>query len=361
MKIQRYLVAAILVLPAACSGASSQALGPNWGPTTNSNVGQERPAVSGNVSRKARVNPNACTDPTVFVSSDSSSISPTVNGYSCTTEVSSLGGSATGIHNSAPIAVDELTQKLYVVAGLYEQKINIFAASATGNVSPGSTLTSATAGLNVRAITIDQDGYIWVDNDVSTFMGNLMRFAPNAHGSSTPLQTIIPGPNNSLFTGAFIGGLATDSSGNIYTANTTESEKPQIIEFAATASGDATPIRTIAGSNTGIGAYDGIAVDSNGRILDADESTNTVRVFAANASGNATPIQILHGSATNLNDPTSIQAGPIDNFYVANVTTVTKYLASATGNSGPVETINNGSGTYGLALCSCSETGPKRR
>ncbi len=100
-------------------------------------------------------------------------------------------------------------------------------------------------------------------------------------------------------------GIALDGAGKIYVANP---GNLSITVYAAGASGDATPIATIRGSNTGLtgGPY-GIALDGAGNIYVANPlNSNNVLVFAAGASGNVTPIVTIAGGNTGLNFPVLI-------------------------------------------------------
>ena len=77
-----------------------------------------------------------------------------------------------------------------------------------------------------------------------------------------------------------------------------------ITVYAAGASGNATPVATIAGGNTGLNTPTGIALDGAGNIYVANElgfSSNSITVYAAGASGNATPTATISGSNTGLN------------------------------------------------------------
>src|SRR5260370_5835745 len=59
--------------------------------------------------------------------------------------------------------------------------------------------------------------------------------------------------------------------------------------YAAGATGNATPIATIAGSNTGLTRPHGIAVDAPGRLYVANiANPNTITSYAEGADGNAT-------------------------------------------------------------------------
>ena len=97
------------------------------------------------------------------------------------------------------------------------------------------------------------------------------------------------------------GTVALDASNNVYVVSNTGT----ISEFAAGATGNVAPIRTIAGSNTGLNGG-GIAVavsKASGEIFVLNNGTNAVLGFAATASGNVAPIQTLAGSATQFSNP----------------------------------------------------------
>jgi hypothetical protein len=77
---------------------------------------------------------------------------------------------------------------------------------------------------------------------------------------------------------------------------------------AAEATGNVAPIRTIAGSNTGLsggnGFSFGLAVSKrSGEIFVSNPGSDAILGFAATASGTVAPIQTIAGSATGLGDP----------------------------------------------------------
>src|ERR1700690_934377 len=53
-----------------------------------------------------------------------------------------------------------------------------------------------------------------------------------------------------------------------------------VLVFDITANGDAAPVRTIAGANTGLGLPIGIAVDHRNNIFVADRTQSVVAIFA---------------------------------------------------------------------------------
>jgi hypothetical protein len=104
------------------------------------------------------------------------------------------------------------------------------------------------------------------------------------------------------------GTVAVDASLNVYVF---DSKTATISEFAAGATGNVAPIRNISGSNTGLsggnGFSFGMAVSkTSGEIFVSNPGSNAILGFAATASGNATPIQTIAGGATKLSDPLAI-------------------------------------------------------
>jgi hypothetical protein len=104
------------------------------------------------------------------------------------------------------------------------------------------------------------------------------------------------------------GTVAIDASRNVYVFDNTTAT---ISEFAAGATGNVAPIRTIVGSNTGLTIGDGfncaLAVSKHtGNIFVSNPTSNAVLVFAATARGNVAPIQTIARSATQISNPLGI-------------------------------------------------------
>jgi hypothetical protein len=97
-----------------------------------------------------------------------------------------------------------------------------------------------------------------------------------------------------------VGGIAVDSTGNVYVSSTSGSGG-SIVVFAPTATGDIAPIRTIQGALTQLGALGGIQVDAVGNIFvvstDIHGENPTVLKFSATASGNVAPTLSITSSA----------------------------------------------------------------
>jgi streptogramin lyase len=139
-------------------------------------------------------------------------------------------------------------------------------------------------------------------------------------------------------------GLALDASGRIWVVN---QNAPNVEAFAPGSSGNVAPVVTIAGANTGMtlspNARPGyLALDSAGNIYVSIFAVNTISVFAANASGNVAPIRSIVGASTTLTEPLGVLVGPTGILYVANFqgASITVYAPGATGNAAPTATIS---------------------
>ena len=130
----------------------------------------------------------------------------------------------------------------------------------------------------------------------------------------------------------------------IYVAN---SGNNSITEYAATASGNVSPTRTISGSNTGLRAPDGLAVGSSGTIYVASSGSNSITEYAVTASGNVSPTRTISGSNTGLRAPDGLAVGSSGTIYVANFggASITEYASGVSGNVAPVRTISGANTT----------------
>lgn len=216
--------------------------------------------------------------------------------------------------------------------------IRRFGRGATGNISPNLTLnTSSRMGYNIGGIALDSSAELWVARWVPLGAPSLIdEYAAGAHGAATPIATIT-GSNTKL---AFPEDLAFDSSDNLYVSNSDAS----ILVFAAGSSGNVAPTRTISGSNTqlGSGPYGtplGITVDTStyygGRIIVAQSNGNVI-VFAAGAHGNATPSAVI----TRVSNPVDVATDSLGNIWVAGASNrIFEFAPGANGYATPLTTI----------------------
>jgi hypothetical protein len=175
-------------------------------------------------------------------------------------------------------------------------------------VQSGTTTTPTV--LSAKLIYLAQD----TPNGTSQ-PAQILLYPTGAPPSPTPLNIItLPGITT-------IGPIAADSSGNLYVATTTD-----VREYAAGATGAATPIRLIPDNATTTIApatglsinVVGLAVDSTGSIY-VSESQGGVAIFSSAANGSVAPTRYIpSGSLTTLIQPSSIGVDGFGNLYVSN-------------------------------------------
>jgi hypothetical protein len=183
------------------------------------------------------------------------------------------------------------TGQLFVSASLPKggRAIDVFAPGASNGAKPKRTISDE------GGLAIDGNNLLYVANSTTATIDVF----PSGSGT---MEAQIGGSNTGLVAPRTV---AVDASLNVYVF---DAKTATISEFAAGATGNVAPIRTISGSNTGLSGGNGfgfgIAVSkTSGKIFVSNASSNAILVFAANASGNAAPIQTIAGSATKLSVP----------------------------------------------------------
>ncbi|MDR7521063.1 MAG: hypothetical protein QN168_01225 [Armatimonadota bacterium] len=100
--------------------------------------------------------------------------------------------------------------------------------------------------------------------------------------------------------------LQVPSATMLYVANSLPST---ITVYDAMASGNAPPVRTIGGANTGLSTPRDVEQDTAGNIYVTNLATNTVTVFAPGANGNVAPIRTIGGPSTSISGPAALFLG----------------------------------------------------
>jgi hypothetical protein len=148
-------------------------------------------------------------------------------------------------------------------------------------------------------------------------------------------------------------GLAVSQSGGLWVANP---DNNSVAEYANGATGEAPPIRTISGGDTGLNEPDGLAVDQDGNVWVANYRANSVTEYAVDAKDNAQPMIKIQDTDTKLSSPMGVAVDQAGNVWVANSgtnghSTVTEYAKGATGDAPPAATITAGvAGAFGVAV-----------
>jgi hypothetical protein len=323
----KYLVAPVtaIALLTSCAGGSST-------PTTPNALQQNQ----------SHARPNASC-PCLYVANNTGTVSVYAAGASGTAPpIQKISGSKTGLNQPYGIAVDA-SGNMYVAnyaGGSGSGSVTVYAAGATGNVKPTTTITGSNTGL-VTPVGVALDpvnGDIYVANDYggASGSGSVTSYAPGSNGNVSPTSTIT-GTNTGLLTPF---GLALDASGNIYVPNP---EAASITIYAAGATGNVAPMKTITGASTGLNLPYQVALDSSTNIYVANTNGNSLTVYAAGANGNVAPIRTIEGSATKLGMPEGIalDGSFSNNIYASNHSglSVTAYAAGTKSNVRPILTI----------------------
>ena len=162
-----------------------------------------------------------------------------------------------------------------------------FAATSTGSVSPTGMIT-APANTSLQALANDSAGNLYVTYEGPTVPGGLVEYAAGATGTATPLRSL---PASAMTGVTAVDGIATTTSGGIVVGE----DFGAVQTFSATATGDVAPTYRITGaSETGGGlstliVADAVAVDSSGTIFVANQGASglmPIAVFAPTATGN---------------------------------------------------------------------------
>jgi len=213
--------------------------------------------------------------------------------------IRTLAGPSTGLAVPQGVALDS-AGSLYVLntGGIPANRtITVYPPGADGDTPPLRTLTGIQVGSgNLNAIAVDRFDNLYLAEDVPAIISV---FAPGANGAVTPIRTISGGS-----TGLDVASKMTfDPLNNLYVANGLS-----ILIFAPAAAGDVAPMRTISGPSTGLSDCFDLAVDASGQVyagnFPPDFSAGSITVYAAGATGDAPPIRTITGVDTGLGVPT---------------------------------------------------------
>ncbi len=231
--------------------------------------------------------------------------------------------------------------------------IDVFAPGSSGNVAPERVIEGADTGINGPGdVKVDANGDVWVSNFAEgDGVGNsITEYAPGASGDATPICTIA-GSDTGLYAN---DDMSLEPDGTLVVGNIEDasSDGGNVLVFAPGSCGNVAPEETIEGSNTGFDYVDGVGTDAAGTIFADSTLDSSVQVFPAGANGNVAPEYTISGSNTGLGNPDDIIVGFDGELYVTNgyggvINSVTVFAPGATGNATPTQDIVGTSTDFG--------------
>jgi DNA-binding beta-propeller fold protein YncE len=233
-------------------------------------------------------------------------------------------------HGTFGALVDEVHGELFMTEQ-HDSAIVVYRKDATEEESPVRFLQGARTGLQ------DPHGIALDPKDDVIFVANY-GYTHDVALTDKPKTGVNQAGNREGKTNWPLGReFAVPGSGTI--------NPPSITVYARSASGDAAPLRTIRGPDTGLNWPTGLAFDPVAReLFVANDAAHEILVFDAAARGNARPIRRLKGPRTKLANPTSVFADTKNReLWVANFGghSATVYDISASGDAVPKRIIRN--------------------
>lgn len=259
-------------------------------------------------------------------------------------------GGGGGGGGTVPTPVPGRATRLYSSAGVVPGLIVNLGATRTGTVTPSSAISSSVLHFGDNFSLLYASDKLWVTScmGLPSSFGPLLAFNPAADGTTVTPLINIQGSATGL--GSCQQGVALDSSSNVYVTDLGTVANPggQVSVFAAGLQGNIAPLRVIGGALANFHSPAGLAFDSAGNLYVAQTGQGYggafpggISVFAPGARGNVAPLRTISGTATRLNGTYSLAFDGAGNLYASNPNgnSITVYAPGASGNALPIRTI----------------------
>jgi sugar lactone lactonase YvrE len=279
--------------------------------------------------------------------------------YATGPPIATIAGANTELSGPSRIALDS-SGNLFVLNG-GDYAITEYPAGSAGDAMPNGTLSIDQSGKSFpTGMAVGRGGAVYIANQgtLNCSRRTCSQTNPDSvavyrlDSSNTKPIAVISGPNTQL---ASPSAIAVDHGGNIYVTNDGPlnckcgrgfcdclyASPGCVTVYAPGSNADAKPIATIGGTNTGIGAPYGIALDSNGKIYVLNDRSfvgvghgggkkggvgvpvggtvevakfgpmvQPILIFAADSDGDVAPIGSIGGRFTGLYGAEGIAVGP---------------------------------------------------
>lgn len=286
-----------------------------------------------------------------IASTDSDSTVSSVQVYAAgssgvVTSIATIRGSNTNLFSAQGIALDK-NENIWISG--YDSltqlgTITSYPAGSNGNVTPTVTISGSSTGLNLAyALGLDNAGNLYVANYTGSLgeAGSVAIFAPASDGDVAPTAVIV---SDAALNGPT--GIALDSSGNVYVANSAggPNQLGSVTVYPSGSDANVAPAVIISGPDTGLDTPNGIAVGASGKIYVSNLGNNSITVYSPGSNGDQPPTATIIGSNTMLDDPRGVAVDRNENIYVLNcsdcvptpfLNAITIYPAGSDGNVAP--------------------------
>ncbi|HUO06611.1 MAG TPA: hypothetical protein VMU16_15560, partial [Candidatus Binataceae bacterium] len=242
-----------------------------------------------------------------------------------------IGGAKTGLNYPYGLALD--AKGTIYIANLHGGpdslgSVTVYRAGSNGNAAPMLNIAGDKTGLNYPwGIAVDSKGKIYVANIgpccEPSCGESITIYSPHANGNVAPIATI-PADATTQLNAPY--GMTFDSKGNLWVADYGggPSGVGAITAYPAGASGEVAPIVNITGdragdSNAGLFGTAAVTFDSKGDIFATNGLGANVTVYSAGSNGNATPVATIGGGNTGFSvAEMNIMLDNAGNIYIAN-------------------------------------------